>query len=82
MSVEYNLLKTRDLHAAIPISQAIPSTGKRIMSDTSGLDEIRILRENEYDRRVEALEDEGLTRSDAQGVVDAEDLKKDLKAGF
>ena len=44
------------------------------MSDTSGLDEIRILRENEYDRRVEALEDEGLTRSDAQGVVDAENL--------
>ena len=30
---------------------------------------------NEYDRRVTALEVEGLTRSDAQGVVDAEDLK-------
>jgi len=57
-----------------------PSTGKRIMSDTSGLDEIRILRENEYDRRVEALEDEGLTRSDAQGVVDAENLKKEAVA--
>ena len=52
------------------------------VSYTSGLDEIRTLRRNEYDRRVEALEDEGLTRSDAQGVVDAEDLKKDLKAGF
>ena len=31
----------------------------------------------EYERRVQSLEDEGLTRSDAQGVVDAEDLKKD-----
>jgi hypothetical protein len=30
-----------------------------------------------YDNRVQALEDEGLTRSDAQGVVDAEDLKKE-----
>ena len=29
-----------------------------------------------YDRRVQALEAEGLTRSDAQGVVDAEDLKE------
>jgi hypothetical protein len=33
----------------------------------------------EYERRVQSLEDEGLTRSDAQGVVDAEDLKKDLE---
>jgi hypothetical protein len=29
---------------------------------------------NEYERRVEKLEAEGLTRSDAQGVVDAEDM--------
>jgi hypothetical protein len=27
----------------------------------------------EYDRRVQSLEDEGLTRSDAQGCIDAED---------
>lgn len=32
-----------------------------------------------YERRVRALEDEGLTRSDAQGVVDAEDLAKKRK---
>ena len=29
-----------------------------------------------YEQRVQALEDEGLTRSDAQGVVDAEILKE------
>ena len=29
----------------------------------------------EYERRVQSLEDEGLTRSDAQGCIDAEDLK-------
>tara|TARA_R110000851_G_scaffold303152_1_gene460686 strand:+ start:95 stop:223 length:129 start_codon:yes stop_codon:yes gene_type:complete len=30
----------------------------------------------EYEKRVNELETEGLTRSDAQGVVDAEDLKR------
>lgn len=30
----------------------------------------------DYDERVRALEDQGLTRSDAQGVVDAEELTK------
>jgi hypothetical protein len=30
----------------------------------------------EYDLRVRALEEEGLTRSDAQAVVDAEDLRE------
>lgn len=29
---------------------------------------------NDYEARVQALEDEGLTRSDAQGVVDAQDM--------
>ena len=33
----------------------------------------------EYDKRVEQLEAEGLTRSDAQAIVDAEDLQR--KAG-
>lgn len=27
---------------------------------------------NEYERRVQAYEDEGMTRSDAQGIVDME----------
>ena len=29
-----------------------------------------------YETRVQALEDEGLTRSDAQGVVEAEDRQR------
>lgn len=29
---------------------------------------------DEYERRVQALEAEGMTRSDAQGCVDAEDM--------
>tara|TARA_R110000772_G_scaffold141536_2_gene251211 strand:- start:236 stop:547 length:312 start_codon:yes stop_codon:yes gene_type:complete len=29
----------------------------------------------EYEKRVQALEDEGCTRSDAQGVVDAENMQ-------
>ena len=33
-------------------------------------------KEQSYEQRVQALEDEGLTRSDAQGVVDAEILKE------
>lgn len=33
----------------------------------------------EYDKRVNELEAEGLTRSDAQAVIDAEDLQR--KAG-
>jgi hypothetical protein len=32
--------------------------------------------EDEYERRVEAYEAEGMTRSDAQGVVDAEMLEE------
>jgi hypothetical protein len=32
--------------------------------------------EDSYEQRVQALEEEGLTRSDAQGVVDAEILKE------
>ena len=31
----------------------------------------------EYERRVQKLEAEGLTRSDAQGVVDAENLQNE-----
>lgn len=31
----------------------------------------------DYETRVQALEDEGLTRSDAQGVIDAEDMRHD-----
>jgi hypothetical protein len=31
---------------------------------------------SDWENRVRALEDEGLTRSDAQAVVDAEDLRK------
>jgi hypothetical protein len=30
--------------------------------------------EQEYDRRVSALEAQGMTRSDAQGVIDAQDM--------
>jgi hypothetical protein len=33
----------------------------------------------EYDRRVREYEDKGLTRSDAQGVVDAEDMGREAK---
>ena len=29
----------------------------------------------DYETRVQALENEGLTRSDAQGVIDAEDMR-------
>ena len=29
----------------------------------------------DYEARVQALENEGLTRSDAQGVIDAEDMR-------
>lgn len=32
----------------------------------------------QYEARVQKLEDEGLTRSDAQGVVDAQDMNKAL----
>jgi hypothetical protein len=35
----------------------------------------------DYEARVQALEAEGLTRSDAQGVVDAEDLMKGHACG-
>ena len=31
----------------------------------------------EYERRVQELEAQGLTRSDAQGVVDAEDMQNE-----
>lgn len=36
--------------------------------------------EDEYNTRVELLEAEGMTRSDAQAVVDAELLKEALEA--
>ena len=32
--------------------------------------------EDEYEQRVQAYEDEGMTRSDAQGVVEAEMLQE------
>jgi hypothetical protein len=31
----------------------------------------------EYEKRVQAYEDEGCTRSDAQSIVDAEDMRKE-----
>ena len=36
---------------------------------------------DETEARIQALEDEGLTRSDAQGVVMAEDMKANLPKG-
>lgn len=36
---------------------------------------------DDYERRVTAYENEGLSRSDAQGVVDAEDLQRERALG-
>lgn len=38
-----------------------------------------VIQDPDYEQRVEVLEAEGLTRSDAQGVVEAQDLQRNPK---
>lgn len=50
---------------------------KRRSRRVSRIDRVSVVESpwEEYERRVQAYEDTGMTRSDAQGVVDAEDMK-------
>ena len=61
--------------AITPLGASVNLFWDGLISARSGVRPLRNFDCSKYESRVQAYEKQGLTRSDAQGVVEAEDMK-------